>query len=58
MEVRAKDIDVVDPWSVFYEVGTDDFVVVVGDERFAPVFYYDGIGYPCDFEGWNPIESE
>lgn len=59
MEVRAKDIDLVDPWAVHYEVGTDDFVVVVGEDRFTPVFLYDRDGYPCDFEGWNPEnESE
>lgn len=58
MEVRAKDIDLVDAWDVFYETGTDDFVVVVGDERYAPVFYYDKDGCPSDFEGWKPDESE
>jgi hypothetical protein len=56
MEVRADDIDKVDAWDIFYEIGTTDFVVVVGEERFAPVFYYDEVMQPTDFEGWKYAE--
>lgn len=56
MEVYTEEIDTVDAWDVFYEVGTDDFRVFDKSTSiwWEPVFYYDKDDYPSDFEGWNP----
>lgn len=58
MEVYAHNIDNVDAWEVFYEVGTDDFHVYEQSTNiwWKPVFYYDEIGEPTDFEGWKHAE--
>ncbi len=58
MEVCASNIDNVDAWGVFYEIGTDDFVVYESstNQYWEPVFYYDEIGHPTDFEGWKHAE--